>query len=147
MSAATIQEMVAEKIKTLYRVSHELEELFPGRHYTPDGHMIGSIGEVLAAYCYGLTLFEASKETHDAKRRMVGWLKSKRRKLTGLHSRVSRTGCWCCRSIRMEPFLRYTMGRANLPGHIAGKCRRTASGPSPWRSCEACRPRSRKRTG
>ena len=53
MSAATIQEMVAEKIKTLYRVSHE--------------HMIGSIGEVLAAYCYGLTLFEASKETHDAK--------------------------------------------------------------------------------
>ena len=67
MSAATIQEMVAEKIKTFYRVSHELEELFPGRHYTPDGHMIGSIGEVLAAYCYGLTLFEASAETHDAK--------------------------------------------------------------------------------
>ena len=33
MSAATIQEMVAEKIKTLYRVSHELEELFSGRHY------------------------------------------------------------------------------------------------------------------
>ena len=59
MSAATIQEMVAEKIKTLYRVSHELEELFPGRHYTPDGHMI--------ACCYGLTLFEASAETHDAK--------------------------------------------------------------------------------
>lgn len=67
MSAATIQEMVAEKIKTLYRVSHELEQLFPGRHYTPDGHMIGSIGEALAACCYGLTLFEASAETHDAK--------------------------------------------------------------------------------
>ena len=66
MSAATIQEMVAEKIKTLYRVSHELEELFPGRHYTPDGHMIGSIGEALAACCYGLTLFEAGRETHDA---------------------------------------------------------------------------------
>ena len=66
MSAATIQEMVAEKIKTFYRVSHELEELFPGRHYTPDGHMIGSIGEALAACCYGLTLFEASAETHDA---------------------------------------------------------------------------------
>lgn len=67
MSAATIQEMVAEKIKTLYRVSQELEELFPGRHYTPDGHMIGSIGEALAACCYGLTLFDASAETHDAK--------------------------------------------------------------------------------
>ena len=29
--------------------------------------MIGSIGEALAACCYGLTLFEASAETHDAK--------------------------------------------------------------------------------
>lgn len=29
--------------------------------------MIGSIGEALAASCYGLTLFEASAETHDAK--------------------------------------------------------------------------------
>ena len=67
MSTATIQEMVAEKIKNLYQISHELEELFPGRHYTPDGHMIGSIGEALAASCYGLTLFEAGRETHDAK--------------------------------------------------------------------------------
>ena len=67
MSTATIQEMVAEKIKTLYQISHELEELFPGRHYTPDGHMIGSIGEALAASCYGLTLFEAGRVTHDAK--------------------------------------------------------------------------------
>lgn len=47
MSTATIQELVAEKIKTLYTVSQELEELFSGRHYTPDGHMIGSIGRPL----------------------------------------------------------------------------------------------------
>ena len=67
MNGATLQELVAEKIKMLYSVSRELEELFPGRHYTPDGHMIGSIGEALAACCYGLTLFEASAETHDAK--------------------------------------------------------------------------------
>ena len=67
MSAATIQELVAEKIKTLYSISQELEELFPGRHYTPDGHMIGSIGETLAASYYDLELFPASEETHDAK--------------------------------------------------------------------------------
>lgn len=65
MSEATIQSSVAGKIKALYKISHELEELFPGRHYTPDSHMIGSIGEALAACCYGLKLFEASEKTHD----------------------------------------------------------------------------------
>lgn len=60
-----LQTSVAEKIKALYAISRELEQLFPGRHYTPDGHMIGSIGEALAASCYGLNLFEASAKTHD----------------------------------------------------------------------------------
>ena len=67
MSKATIQDSVATKIKALYEISQELETLFPGRHYTPDGHMIGSIGEALAAGCYNLELFPASEETHDAK--------------------------------------------------------------------------------
>lgn len=67
MSEAMIQDSVAAKIKTLYEISHDLEELFPGRHYTPDGHMIGSIGEALAASYYNLELFPASAETHDAK--------------------------------------------------------------------------------
>ncbi len=40
---------------------------FPGRHYTPDGGMVGSIGEALAASWYGLELFTAGAETHDAK--------------------------------------------------------------------------------
>ena len=67
MSEATIQDSVAAKIKALYEISHDLEELFPGRHYTPDGHMIGSIGEALAASYYNLELFPASEKTHDAK--------------------------------------------------------------------------------
>lgn len=45
MSTAGMQELVAQKIQMLYSISQELEELFPGRHYTPDGHMIGSIGK------------------------------------------------------------------------------------------------------
>lgn len=65
MSGSAIQDLVAEKIKMLYSISQELEDLFPGRHYTPDGHMIGSIGEALAACCYELKLFEASEKTHD----------------------------------------------------------------------------------
>ena len=67
MSEASIQDSVAAKIKALYDISHDLEELFPGRHYTPDGHMIGSIGEALAASYYNLELFPASEKTHDAK--------------------------------------------------------------------------------
>ncbi len=80
MSAARIQELVAEKIKTLYNLSHKLEELFRGRHYTPDGHMIGSMGEALAACCYGLKLFEASEKRMMPKPLMVGWFKSKQHK-------------------------------------------------------------------
>lgn len=62
-----LQKLVAEKIHLLYQISQDLETLFPGRHYTPDGHMIGSIGEALAASFYGLDLFTASEKTHDAK--------------------------------------------------------------------------------
>lgn len=67
MNTTTLQELVAEKIQLLYQISQYLETLFPGRHYTPDGHMIGSIGEALAASFYGLDLFTASEATHDAK--------------------------------------------------------------------------------
>ena len=67
MMELSLKDQAAEKIKELYEISAELEKLFPGRHYTPDGHMIGSIGEALAASYYGLELFPASVETHDAK--------------------------------------------------------------------------------
>jgi hypothetical protein len=30
--------------------------MFPGRHFTPDGHMVGSFGEALAAHHYGIEL-------------------------------------------------------------------------------------------
>lgn len=69
MNPSEFQEQVAQKIKALYDISRDLESLFPGRHYTPDGHMIGSIGEALAASYYDLELFPASAETHDARSR------------------------------------------------------------------------------
>lgn len=55
-----------EKIRQLFAIVDSLEEQFPGRKFTLDGHIVGSIGEVLAAYHYGLTLLPASAETHDA---------------------------------------------------------------------------------
>ncbi len=53
-------------IKQLYSTVSELEAMFPGRHFTPDGHMVGSIGECLVADAYGLELLVASNKGYDA---------------------------------------------------------------------------------
>ena len=54
-------------VKQLYKIVHEFEQLFPSRRFTPDGHLVGSIGEVIAAHRYGLDLLPASTEDHDGK--------------------------------------------------------------------------------
>jgi len=54
-----------ELIRAIYRSVDELESMFPGRHFTPDGHMIGSIGEAIAKHYYGVELYSASHEGHD----------------------------------------------------------------------------------
>ena len=53
-------------VHNLYSLVESLEEMFPGRHFTPDGHLVGSIGEVMAAHHYGLELLPASAQAHDA---------------------------------------------------------------------------------
>ena len=53
-------------VQRLYALVGELESHFPGRKFTPDGHLVGSLGEVLAAYHYDLELLAASTEKHDA---------------------------------------------------------------------------------
>ena len=59
-------EHVPELVRRLYALVGEFEALFPGRAFTPDGHLVGSIGEVMAAYRYNLTLHRASSTAHDA---------------------------------------------------------------------------------
>ncbi|MDE0333306.1 MAG: hypothetical protein OXL41_15735 [Nitrospinae bacterium] len=54
-------------LKNLYQTVAELETLFPNRKFTLDGHLAGSIGEVIAAYVFDLKLLENSTQTHDAK--------------------------------------------------------------------------------
>lgn len=56
----------AELIRQLYAIVDELEKLYPGRKFTPDGHLVGSIGEAYAAEHYGLKLRTASSPGHDA---------------------------------------------------------------------------------
>lgn len=50
----------------LYSLVAKLESLFPDRRFTPDGHLIGSIGEVIAAFRYNLKLLPHSAKGHDA---------------------------------------------------------------------------------
>ena len=58
--------MLSDKIKELYKITNELEEIYPGRKFTIDGHLVGGIGEVIVAEHYGLELLPNSTETHDA---------------------------------------------------------------------------------
>lgn len=55
-------------IQQLFSICGELESMFPGRHFTPDGHTMGSIGEVLAAARYGLDLERPSRKGRDARK-------------------------------------------------------------------------------
>jgi hypothetical protein len=59
-------DQVPELVRRLYSIVAEFEALFEGRKFTPDGHLVGSIGEVLAAHRYDLSLYRASSEAHDA---------------------------------------------------------------------------------
>lgn len=57
---------VATRLREIYGHVRRLEELFPGRSFTPDGHMVGSIGEAWAQWLYGVSLLPPSTERHDA---------------------------------------------------------------------------------
>ena len=60
---------VAALLDDLYTAADGLERLFPGRKFTLDGHLVGSIGEVTAAYMFDLDLNPASTLKHDARAR------------------------------------------------------------------------------
>lgn len=58
---------VAVLIDQLYQSADALERLFPGRKFTLDGHLVGSVGEVVASYMFDLDLNAASTKGHDAR--------------------------------------------------------------------------------
>lgn len=58
---------VARHFDDLYTASEALESIFPGRKFTLDGHLVGSIGEVVAAYVFDLELYPASNQGHDGR--------------------------------------------------------------------------------
>ncbi len=58
---------IASIIRQLYTLVDQLEQAYPGRKFTLDGHLVGSIGEVLAREQYELELLPPISTTHDAK--------------------------------------------------------------------------------
>lgn len=60
---------VGQLVLELYQVIDELEAMYPGRHFTPDGHVVGSLGEAIAAEAFDLELKTASNEGFDAETR------------------------------------------------------------------------------
>lgn len=63
-NTATIK--LPQQVVAIYQAVAELEAKYPGRCFTPDGHLVGSIGEVVASEALGLTLYPASRPGHDA---------------------------------------------------------------------------------
>jgi hypothetical protein len=55
-----------DAVARIYEATAELEKRYPQRKFTPDGHLVGSIGEVIAAEALGLTLHPMSYPGHDA---------------------------------------------------------------------------------
>ena len=58
--------VVPDVVRQLCALVAQLGEVFPERSFTLDGHLVGSIGEVLAAEKYGLQLLSMTSEKHDA---------------------------------------------------------------------------------
>ena len=60
-------EKLSETIRELYAIVNRLETDYSqhNRHFTLDGHLLGSIGEVYAAERYGIELAKSSSECHD----------------------------------------------------------------------------------
>ena len=60
-------ELFQKHVRNLYKIVKELEEMFPGRPFTPDGHMVGSLGECLVQDAYDLKLMPPSNKGFDAR--------------------------------------------------------------------------------
>jgi hypothetical protein len=54
-------------VRELQHAAEELGRMFPGRPFTLDGHLVGSLGECLVSYHYGVQLLPPSCEGCDAR--------------------------------------------------------------------------------
>ena len=60
---------VGHLVRQFYSLTSELDKLFPKRSFIPDGHIVESFCEVLAAQYFDLELLPASSKIHNARTR------------------------------------------------------------------------------
>ena len=60
-------DFIKQKLSELLSIVNELEERFPGRKFTLDGHLFGSLGEAIASDFYGIKLARTGTKTYDGK--------------------------------------------------------------------------------
>lgn len=60
------QTQIAQALDDLFSAVTKLQTAFPQKPFTPDGRLVGDIGEVLAFLHYDLTLNEGLTKHHDA---------------------------------------------------------------------------------
>ena len=61
-------DFIRQKISELLLIVKELEDRFPDRKFSLDGHLFGSMGEAIARYYYGITLYDNSTKKHDGEK-------------------------------------------------------------------------------
>ena len=66
MSGTRRKVPLPDAVAKIYEAVAELEKRYPGRKFTPDGHLVGSIREVIAAETLRLALLPMSAKDHDA---------------------------------------------------------------------------------
>lgn len=113
-------QFLSQKVKELYKITSEIEGVFPDKSFKLDGILVGNIVEVLTAQAYGITLYKQSEKTHD------GEVNGKKVQIKGTQGNDSIV-------IREEPeyllveFLDKETGNIkeiyNGPGHIAWEYR------------------------
>ena len=127
-------ERVPQLVKEIYRIVGDLESTFPGRHFTPDGHLVGSLGEVLAAVYYGLELLAASAKVHDAKTPDGRHVQVK---TTQVNCVALRQDCDLLLVLKLDKhggFKEIYNGPGAPVWAAAGGCRATARGKLVWRN-------------
>ena len=123
---------VLRLVPELFQITKALEAAAPGRHFTPDGHLVGSIGEAVAAARYGLELTTASTKGVDAHHKASGRsveIRSRWR-ASGSHCvgwSQRPTICWCCGSIAMAAQAKSSTVRLHRCGLPQDGYRATAS--------------------
>ena len=97
-------EQIYDAVEKLEKMTDDPKYVNGKRRFTPDGHMVGSIGEVLAMYHYDIELNKASTEKHDG---TVGernvQIKATQRNAVAVSSVPD--SCWFSKSAKMENLL------------------------------------------